>query len=165
VLEYNIYLSLSDLLHSVKPLPAIQETWVQSLGWEYPLEKEMAIHYSTFAWKIPWVEEPGRLQSMGLQGVRNYKESSLPLSLCIIGSRFIHLIRTDLNVFLFMAWYYCIVYMYHKFFIHSSVDGHLSCFHVPAIVNSAAINNGIHVSFSILVSSGYMPRVDYKRLL
>ena len=48
--------------------------------------------------------------------------------------------------------------MHHNFFIHSSVDGHLGCFHVLAIVNSAAVNNGIHVSFSILVSSGYMPR-------
>ena len=49
-----------------------------------------------------------------------------------------------------------IVYM-HNFFIHSSVNGHLSCFHVLAIVNSATMNNGIHVSLSILVSSGYMP--------
>ena len=48
--------------------------------------------------------------------------------------------------------------MYHNFFIHSSVDGHLGCFHVLAIVNSAAVNNEIHVSFSILVSSGYMPK-------
>ena len=48
--------------------------------------------------------------------------------------------------------------MYHNFFIHSSVDGHLGCFHVLAIVNSAAVNNGIHVPFSILVSSGYMSR-------
>ena len=48
--------------------------------------------------------------------------------------------------------------MYHNFFIHSSVDGHLGCVHVLATVNSAAMNNGIHVSFSILVSSGYMPR-------
>ena len=48
--------------------------------------------------------------------------------------------------------------MYHSFFIHSSVDGHLGCFHVLAIVNSATMNNGIHVSFSILISSGYMPR-------
>ena len=48
--------------------------------------------------------------------------------------------------------------MYHNFFIHSSVDGHLGCFHVLAIANSAAMNNGIHVSVSVLVSSGYMPR-------
>ena len=51
-----------------------------------------------------------------------------------------------------------IVYMYHIFFIHSSVDGHLGCFHVLGIVTSAAMNNGVHVSFSISVSSGYMPR-------
>ena len=50
------------------------------------------------------------------------------------------------------------MYTYHSFFIYSSVDGHLGGFHVLAIVNSAAMNNGIHVSFSILVSSGYMPR-------
>jgi len=48
--------------------------------------------------------------------------------------------------------------MYYNFFIHSSVDGHLGCFHVLAIVNSAAMNNGIRVSFSALVSSGYMAR-------
>ena len=48
--------------------------------------------------------------------------------------------------------------MYNTFFIHSSVDGHLGCFHVLAIVNSAAMNNEIHVFLSILVSSGYMPR-------
>ena len=51
---------------------------------------------------------------------------------------------------------YSIVYMYHNFFIHSCVDGHLGCFHVLAIVNSATMNNGIHVSFSILVSLGYV---------
>ena len=48
--------------------------------------------------------------------------------------------------------------MYHSFFIHSSVDEHLGCFHVPAISNSAAVNNGVHVSFSVLISSGCMPR-------
>ena len=47
--------------------------------------------------------------------------------------------------------------MYHSFFIHSPVNGHLGCFHVLAIVNTAAMNIGIHVSFSILVSLGYMP--------
>ena len=50
------------------------------------------------------------------------------------------------------------MYMYHNFFIYSSVDGHLGCFHVLAIVKSAAMNSGVHVSFSILVFSGYMPR-------
>ena len=53
----------------VKNLPAMQENWVQSLGWEDPLEKEMATHSSTLAWKIPWTEKPGRLQSMGSQRV------------------------------------------------------------------------------------------------
>ena len=48
--------------------------------------------------------------------------------------------------------------MYHNFFIHSSVVGHLGCFHVLAIVNSAEMKNGIYVSFSILVSSGYIPK-------
>ena len=51
----------------VKNLPAMLETWVRSLGQEDPLEKEMATHSSILAWKIPWTEEPGRLQSMGSQ--------------------------------------------------------------------------------------------------
>ena len=50
---------------TVKRLPATQETWVQSLGQEDPLEKGMAIHSSILAWRIPWIEEPDRLQSMG----------------------------------------------------------------------------------------------------
>ena len=54
-----------------KHLPTIRETWVQSLGWEDPLEKEMKTHSNTLAWKIPWMEEPGRLQTMGLQRVRH----------------------------------------------------------------------------------------------
>ena len=53
----------------VNRLPTMQETQVQSLGWGDPLEKEMATHSSILAWKIPWMEEPGRLQSMGLQRV------------------------------------------------------------------------------------------------
>ena len=53
----------------VKHLPAMQETWVQSLGQEDPLEEKMATHSSTHAWKIPWMEKPGGLQSMGSQRV------------------------------------------------------------------------------------------------
>ena len=51
----------------VKNLPAMQETWVQSLGWEDPLEKGMATHSSILSWRIPWTEEPGGLLSMGSQ--------------------------------------------------------------------------------------------------
>ena len=59
----------SLVAQSVKNLPAVQETRVQSLGWEDPLEKEMATHSSILAWKISWTEEPGGLQSMGSQRV------------------------------------------------------------------------------------------------
>ena len=51
----------------IRNLPAMQETSVQSLGQEDPLEKEMATHSSTLAWKVPWMKEPGRLESMGSQ--------------------------------------------------------------------------------------------------
>ena len=59
---------------------------------------------------------------------------------------------------LLVAEKYSIVKMHHSFFIHSSVDGHLGCFHVLAIVNSAAVNTEIHESFSVMVFSGYMSR-------
>ena len=59
----------SLVAQTVKPLSTMQETWVRALGWEDPLEQEMAIYSSTIAWKIPWTEEPGRLQSMGSQRV------------------------------------------------------------------------------------------------
>ena len=55
---------------TVRHLPAMWETWIRSPGWEDPLEKELATHSSTLAWKIPWMEESGRLQSMGSQRVR-----------------------------------------------------------------------------------------------
>ena len=61
----------SLVAQTVKSLPAMRETQVQFLGWEDPLEKEMAIHSSTLAWKIPWTEEPDRLQSMGAKRVRH----------------------------------------------------------------------------------------------
>ena len=59
--------SSSLVAQTVKRLPTMQKTWVRSLGGEDPLDKEMATHSSTLAWKIPWTEEPGRLQSMGSQ--------------------------------------------------------------------------------------------------
>ena len=59
------------MAQTVKRWTAMWETWVRSLGREDPLEKEMATHSSILAWKIPWIEEPGRLQSMGSQRVRH----------------------------------------------------------------------------------------------
>ena len=66
---YNFWASL--VAQGVKRLPAMQETWVRSLGQEDPLEKEMATHSSILAWKIPWTEKPGRQQSMGSQRVEH----------------------------------------------------------------------------------------------
>ena len=69
VLPFALYLSYKDLVslvaQTIKRLPTMREAQVQSLGREDPLEKDMATHSSTLAWKIPWAEEPGRLQSMG----------------------------------------------------------------------------------------------------
>ena len=59
----------SLVAQTVKRLPTMRETWIQSLGQEDLLEKEVAPHSNILAWKIPWMEEPGRLQSMGLQRV------------------------------------------------------------------------------------------------
>ena len=103
-------------------------------GWDSwrasPIQRTWVWENSRSWW---WTGKPGVLQCMGSQRVR-------------------HLWVTELN------WTeYSIVYMYHNFLIHSPVDGHLGCFHVLATVNSAAMNNGIYVSLSILVSSGYMP--------
>ena len=67
------------MVQRLKRLPAMQETWVRSLGREDPLEKEMATHSSILAWKIPWTEEPGGLQSTGSQRVRHDWATSLSL--------------------------------------------------------------------------------------
>jgi len=90
-------------------------------------EKAMAPHSSTLAWRIPWMEEPGGLQSMGSLRVGHDWATSLHTSL------------------------------HHNFYTHSSVDGRLGCFHVLTIVNSAAMNIGVHASLSVMVFSGYMP--------
>ena len=65
------------MAQKVKRLPIMRETGVQSLGWEYFLEKEMATHSSILAWKMPWTEEPGRLQSMGSQRLGHDSATSL----------------------------------------------------------------------------------------
>ena len=90
------------LAQMVKHLPTMWETQVRSLGWEDPLEKEMATHSSTLAWKIPWTEECCRLQSMGLQRVRHDWATSLsPFNIL----KSIKVGTTDLyaNVWLFMV--------------------------------------------------------------
>ena len=66
----------------VKCLPTMRETQVWSLGWEDPLEKEMATHFSTLAWKIPWMEKHGRLQSIGSQRVGHYWATSISVYSC-----------------------------------------------------------------------------------
>ena len=66
-----LYSWASLVVQRVKNPPAMREIWVQSLGWEDPLEEGMATHSSILAWEVPWKEEPGRLQSMGLQRVRH----------------------------------------------------------------------------------------------
>ena len=71
----------SLVAQTVKHLSTMRETWVQSLGQEDPLEKEMAIHSSTIAWKVPWTEEPGRVKSMGSQRVRHDWATSLSFPL------------------------------------------------------------------------------------
>ena len=67
VIVHNTRVSAVHIVQSVKNLPAVEETWVWSLGREDPLKKEMATPLSILTWKIPWTEEPGRLQSMGSQ--------------------------------------------------------------------------------------------------
>jgi len=89
------------------------------------------------------------------------------ISLSMRVSNSIHVAANGIILFFFYGWAYSIGYMYHSFLIHSSVDGYIGCFHVLAIVNSAAMNVQVHVSFPMKVLSGYMPRsgisVSYSR--
>ena len=89
----------------VKHLPTMRETRVRSLGWENPLEKEMAIHSSTVAWKIPWSEEPGRLQSMESQKVRHGWATSLS---------FTEPSNIWSNIFVIRFIIYGIIYLYYN---------------------------------------------------
>ena len=99
-----------------KCLPTMWETRVPSLGWDDPLEKEMAAHSCTLAWKIPWTEEPGRLQSMGSQRVGHNWVISLSLSLanyvehlfvCLLTICMYSLEIYLLNSFHFLCSFYC----------------------------------------------------------
>ena len=71
IIPFTLFIVASLVAHKVKSLPEMRETQVQSLGGEKPLEKEMETHSSVLAWRSPWTEDPGRLQSMGSQRVRH----------------------------------------------------------------------------------------------
>ena len=103
----------SLVVQTVKYLPVMQDTQVWSLGWEETLEKGMVTHSSILAWKIPWTEEPGTLQSMGSQRVR-------------------HTWATEQQ--------YSIVLVHHILPIYSSIHGHLGGFHVLAVVSNALVS-------------------------
>ena len=82
LIQYKGYLILTSPLvaQTVKSLPVMQETWVQSLGQEDPLEKKVATHSSILAWRIPWMEEPGRLHTVGSQRIGHDWATSLSQS-------------------------------------------------------------------------------------
>ena len=111
--KYVLHKPASLVAQTVKCLPADRETRVRSLGWEDPLEKEMATHSGTLAWKIPWAEKPDRLQSMGLQRVghdwaislsftfverKQEEKVSKSVKFWVWGAgKFIHLVTTELQ--------------------------------------------------------------------
>ena len=82
-IEVELIYGASLMAQMVKNLPAMQETWVWSLGWEDPLEKEMTTHSSILSWRIPWTGEPGELQSIGLQRVGHNWSDLACMSVCI----------------------------------------------------------------------------------
>ena len=93
----------SLMAQRLKHLPPVWETWVRSLGQEDPLEKEMVTHSSILAWRIPWTEEPGRLQSMGSQRVRHDWATSLHFTSSLCADIFISL--TEIQWKKFIIWY------------------------------------------------------------
>ena len=134
---------------TVKSLPAMRETRVRSLGQEDPLEKEMATHSSIIAWKIPRTEDPGGLQSMGLQRVGHDWATSLSLLSLSMFSRLFQVIACISISFLFIVES-----------IHLAVDRHLGYFHFGATMKKAATNIHVQVftwtyDFS---SPGHTPR-------
>ena len=127
---------IGDAIHPSHPLsspsppapnPSQHQSLFQWVNFSHEVDKVFRLQYLSFSFRLT--------------------------SLCLICSRFIHLIRTDSNAFLFMAEQCSFVYMYHNFFIYLSVNGHLGCLHVLAIINSAAMNIGVYVSLS---KSGFL---------
>ena len=123
------YTVASLVAQTVKRLPAMWETWVLSLGQEDPLEKEMATHSSTHAWKILWTKEPGRLQSMGSQTVGHDWATSLLLfssptlacrfflPLSHLGSPFkVLYYKIRCVLFIFCICFLCMYYFYEKYY-------------------------------------------------
>ena len=96
----------------VKCLPATWETWVRSLDQEDPLEKEMATHSSTLAWKIPWTEKPGRLQSMGSQRVEHNWATSFSFPFFLVTVYIIHIKCMFINVKCSSIW--CFGYIWSR---------------------------------------------------
>ena len=142
----------SLVAQTVKRLSTMQETRVRSLGWEDPLEKEMATHSRTIAWKIPWMEEPGRLQSMGSQRVGNDGVTSLHFTYGMYQ-----------NFPPLKDWIILIVCIDHLLFIHSTASGYSDCFYLLTIVNNAATNMGIQYLFDILLLNLFSihPELDW----
>ena len=136
----------SQVAQWVKNPPAMQEmqeTCVWSLGWKDSLGKEVATYSSILTWRIPWTEEPGRLQSMGSQRV---------------GHDWSHWACTHM---------YVCTYINYSCFIHLSVDGHLGCFCVLVIVNNASVNTKVHIYFFelVFIFLGWLPRSEIAAVL
>ena len=138
----------------------------------HALEKEMATHSSVLAWRIPGTAGPGGLLSMGLHRVgHNWSDlaAAAAYGICLSLSDLPHLVwwSLDLSVWLQIALFHSFlwlsniplcIYIYHIFFIHSSVSEHLGCFQILTIINKAAMNTGVYVSFWMTVLSVYMFR-------
>ena len=102
----------SLVAQTVKRLPTTWETWVRSLGWKDPLEKEMATHSSIFAWKIPRTEEPGRLQSMGLQRVGH--KLCLCISIFMFHHYFLYFLKMSIKLLVHVLIFPRMVFLYNE---------------------------------------------------
>ena len=101
IVYLSFFIRLFSLVaQTVKHLPTMRETWVRSLGWEDPLEKEMATHSSILAWRIPWIEEPGGVHGDAKSQTRLSRNFIRLFSLSIMPSRSIHAVMIGLSFFL-----------------------------------------------------------------